>query len=141
MKKKYEEFLISVIEETDWISRNKLNQSLATRYNVSMLTMQLIKKILKMGWSTFEVTVNLINQSYFSFSEELSSLVFTPVGIKIEKHFASLGGFEILHNFYMNRLLPLTIYHIGEEYRLKYNQINNVNKLRNSMIMQLLYKR
>ena len=128
----FESFVTSVIEESNNKCRTRFNYSLAEAYQAPSSVFQMVLKIVPKGWSFFLALIALLALGPIAFALSLTAFTLSPMGIVVIAALAVFGGIEAIRILYKNRILPMAIKDMGEEYKYRFQtHINDMSYIDN----------
>lgn len=128
----FESFVTSVIEESNNKCRTRFAYSLAEAFQAPSSVFQMILKIVSSGWTFFLALVALLTLGPIAFAISLTAFTLSPMGVVVITALAVFGGIEAIRILYKNRILPMAIKDMGEEYKHRFQtHINDISYIDN----------
>lgn len=140
---RFEDFMQSVINESDSKCRSRYGKSLAEAFRVGTNTLTVVKAIVNKGWWVLLALVAILAMGGFGFATAVVAFCTTPAGIIVLAVLAGagIGGIRAL---YRERVLPIAVKETGEQYKSEFNNHQNEYTYIDSLIDRasntLIYK-
>ena len=135
----YGHFMIAVLNEADRKCIGRHYGSLAGLFRLNDSNRNLIDiitKIFDVGWPAFVAVCGLLVLGPIAFVAALAAFIAGGIGLVVVAALAVYGGTKAIMLLYGNKATPLAIYHVGLNYKARFDAHKNEYAYIDSLISE-----